>query len=79
MWALIVGVLLLILKVTEFGPVAQWSWLWVLAPFGVAAAWWAYADGSGLTKRREMEKLDARKAERKRKNLDALGIKERRR
>lgn len=79
MWALIVGVLLLILKLTEFGPVAQWSWLWVLAPFGVAAAWWAYADGSGLTKRREMEKLDAKKAERKRKNMDALGIKERRR
>jgi small Trp-rich protein len=79
MWALAIGVILLTLKLLEFGPVAQWSWLWVLAPFGVAAAWWAYADSSGLTKRREMEKLDAKQAERKKKNMDALGIKQRRR
>jgi small Trp-rich protein len=78
MWALGIGVLLLTLKLTEFGPVGGWSWWLVLSPFAVAAAWWMYADSSGLTKRREMDKLEAKKAERKKKSMDALGIKQRR-
>ena len=36
---LILGVLLLVLKLAEFGPVAAWAWWVVLAPFGLAAAW----------------------------------------
>jgi small Trp-rich protein len=79
MWALIVGVILLTLKLLEYGPVAQWSWWWILAPFAVAAVWWSYVDASGITKRREMDKIDAKRAERKKKNMDALGIKDRRR
>jgi small Trp-rich protein len=71
---IIVGVLLIGLKLADIGPVAAWSWWIVLAPFGVAAAWWAYADASGLTKRREMDKLEDRKVERRRKAMDALGI-----
>jgi small Trp-rich protein len=78
MWALGIGVLLLTLKLMEFGPVGGWSWWLVLSPFAVAAAWWMYADSSGLTKRREMDKLEAKKAERKKKSMDALGIKQRR-
>ena len=46
----------------------------VLSPFGVALLWWAYADASGLTKKREMNKLEDRKTERRRKSLEALGI-----
>jgi small Trp-rich protein len=79
MWALAIGVLLLTLKLLEFGPVGAWSWWWVLAPFAVAAAWWSYIDGSGITKRREMDKMEAKKAERKKKSMAALGIKDRRR
>jgi small Trp-rich protein len=45
-----------------------------LLPFGGALLWWWYADSSGLTKRREMDKMDARKEDRRRKNLDALGL-----
>jgi small Trp-rich protein len=71
---IIVGVLLIGLKLADIGPVAAWSWWIVLAPFGLAAAWWAYADASGLTKRREMDKLEDRKVERRRKAMDALGI-----
>jgi small Trp-rich protein len=71
---LVLGIVLLGLKMAEFGPVALWSWAWVLAPFALAIAWWAFADGSGLTKRREMDKMEATKAERRQRNMEALGL-----
>jgi small Trp-rich protein len=70
----IVGIILLLLKWQEIGPVAEWSWLIVLAPWALAFAWWQFADSSGLTRRREMEKMDARKEERRQKNMEALGL-----
>ncbi len=39
---LILGILLLALKLAEFGPVATWSWWVVLLPFGLATAWWGF-------------------------------------
>lgn len=74
MWFIVLGVLLVALKLADVGAVAAWSWWTVLAPFGLAAVWWAYADATGFTKRREMDKLEERKLERKRKAMDALGI-----
>jgi small Trp-rich protein len=74
MWFIVLGVLLIAMKLADLGPVEAWSWWVVLAPFGLAAAWWAYADASGFTKRREMDKLEERKLERKRKAMEALGI-----
>jgi small Trp-rich protein len=74
MWFIVLGVLLIVMKLADFGIVATWSWWVVLAPFGLAAAWWAYADSSGYTKRKEMDKLEEKKRERRRKALDALGI-----
>ena len=74
MWFIVLGVLLIVMKLADFGIVATWSWWVVLAPFGLAMAWWAYADSSGYTKRKEMDKLEERKRERRRKALDALGI-----
>ncbi len=71
---IIIGLLLIGLKLADVAPVAAWAWWWVLAPFALAAAWWAYADGSGLTKRREMDKLEDKKKERRQKAMDALGI-----
>ena len=71
---IVIGVLLIGLKLADIGPVVDWSWWIVLAPFALAAVWWAYADASGLTKRREMDKLEDRKVERRRKAMDALGI-----
>ena len=35
-WA---GVLLVACKYFEFGPMAEWSWWWILAPFGLAFIW----------------------------------------
>jgi small Trp-rich protein len=74
MYLVVLGVCLLVLKLGGLGPVADWPWWGVLAPFGAATLWWWYADSSGLTKRREMEKMDKRKEDRRRKNLDALGL-----
>ena len=70
----VVGVVLVALKWAEFGPVGQWDWWWVLLPFALAVVWWAIADSTGLTKRREMDKMDDRKKERRRKHLAALGL-----
>ncbi len=47
MYTLGLGILLVVLKYLEIGPVAQWSWWWVLSPFAVTAAWWAWADATG--------------------------------
>jgi small Trp-rich protein len=74
MFFVLVGVLLLVLKVMHIDPVANWSWLWVLLPFGLALAWWQVSDAMGLTRRREMDKMDARKDERRRKSMEALGL-----
>ncbi len=74
MYLVVLGVLFLVMKLTAFGPVADWPYWVVLLPFGGAMAWWAYADKSGWTKRREMDKMEARKGERRRKNLAALGL-----
>jgi small Trp-rich protein len=76
MYLVVLGVLLLVMKLAELGPVAQWSYWIVLAPFAGAVVWWAYADSSGWTKRREIDKMEERKRERRRNNLDALGLDE---
>lgn len=74
MYFLGLGVVLLLLKYLEIGPVAQWEWWVVLVPFGLAVAWWAFADASGYTKKKAMEKMDKRVAERQAKAREALGI-----
>lgn len=71
---LVVGVLLLLMKIAEFGPVAELSWLWVLLPFGLAVLWWAFADSTGLTQRRAMAKMDLRKQQRRERDMAALGL-----
>ena len=70
----VLGVLLIALKLADVSGVAAWSWWWILSPFAAAAVWWSYADSSGLTKKREMDKLEDKKLERRRKNMEALGI-----
>lgn len=74
MWFVISGVLLIALKLADAGPVGAWSWWVVLSPFALATAWWWWADFTGYTKRREMDKMDARKLARRRKSLEALGL-----
>jgi small Trp-rich protein len=71
---LLIGVILLCLKVGDIGPPAQWAWWIILSPFGLAAAWWSFADSSGLTARRESDKVDARADKRRQKNMEAMGL-----
>lgn len=79
MYFLIAGVGLLLLKYFEIGFVAELSWWWVLSPFAMAVAWWAWADSTGYTKRKEMEKMDQKKQDRIERQRQALGMKSKRR
>ncbi|MFO1220878.1 MAG: TIGR04438 family Trp-rich protein [Burkholderiaceae bacterium] len=74
MWFVVIGCALLAMKFGEFGFAAAWSWWANLLPFGLAVVWWAFSDSIGLTQRREMDKLDARKEERRQRQMDALGV-----
>ncbi len=75
MYLLIVGILLMLMKYMEFGFAADISWWWVLAPFALAVVWWAWADSTGYTRRKAMEKMDQKKKDRIDKQREALGIK----
>lgn len=68
------GLLFMALKYLEIGPIALWEWWIVLSPFGLAVAWWAWADATGYTARKEMEAMDRRKQDRIERNRDAMGF-----
>jgi small Trp-rich protein len=71
---LVLGIILTLMKYMEFGPVAAWDWWWVLAPFALAAAWWAFADWSGYTKRKAVEKENKRKQARIDRQREQMGM-----
>lgn len=75
MWFLALGLLGLALKYFEVGAVAGWSWWIVLSPFAMAVAWWAWADSSGYTKRKIMEREDKRRQARIDRQKTNMGIK----
>jgi small Trp-rich protein len=75
MWFVVIGTLMLLMKVADFGPVANWSWWIVLSPFPLAIVWWAWADSMGLTQKEQMRKMEQKKADRRNKALESLGIK----
>ena len=83
MWFVILGVLLIILNLVGIGPPANWTWnllgdLWkFVLPFLMAIAWWAWADASGYNKRREIEKMEEKKQNRRKQNLESLGLDQR--
>ena len=68
------GLVLLVLKFMEIGPVAMWDWWIVLSPWAMAVAWWAWADSTGYTKRKEMEREDARRDARIERSREAMGM-----
>lgn len=74
MYFLLIGIVALLLKYLEIGPVATMSWFIVLSPFALAVVWWAWADASGYTKRREIDKMDKRRQDRIDKQRDAMGM-----
>ncbi len=76
----IVGVLIIASNLAGVGWFADWTWeisgdLWKFCvPFVFATLWWIWSDKSGLDKRREIEKMEARKANRRQENLVSLGL-----
>ncbi len=74
MWFMMIGLGFLAMKLGEVGPGAQWSWWIVLTPFALAAAWWSFADSMGITKAREMRKMDDKQAARRQKAMEDLGL-----
>jgi len=74
MYLLGLGLVLLALKYLEVDPVAAWSWWLVMAPFGLAVAWWAWADSTGFTKRKAMERENRRRDARIEASREALGM-----
>ena len=74
----LIGALLLLCKMAEWGPVAAWSWWIVLAPFGLAVVWWQFSDATGLTQRKAIDKMERRKADRRDRALASLGLDRRR-
>jgi small Trp-rich protein len=78
MWFIAIGVAMLVMNFAGIGPVGQWTWSdrwWaMLLPFGLAAAWWAFADSTGMTQRKAMDKIDAKREARRQKNMDSMGM-----
>ena len=74
MYFLGLGLIFLAMKYLELSPVAAWSWWVVMLPFGLAVAWWAWADSTGYTKKKVIERENARKQERLDRTRDALGM-----
>jgi small Trp-rich protein len=65
MWLLYVGLVLLVSKLLEFGPLATVSWWWVVLPFVLALIWWEVFEGRlGLDKKKAFDELDKAKKER---------------
>ncbi len=74
MYLLGLGLALLVLKYLAVDPVAAWSWWLVMSPFGLAVAWWAWADSTGYTKRKAMERENRRRDARIEASREALGM-----
>ena len=74
MYLLLIGLVGLVLKYLEIGPVATLSWWVLLIPFALAVVWWAWADSTGYTKKKEMNKMYLRKQERIEKQRVAMGM-----
>jgi len=74
MWFLVLGLLGVALKYFEIGFVATLSWWIVLIPFALAVAWWSWADASGYTKRKVVEKENLRRQDRIDRQRSNLGM-----
>ena len=79
MYFLLIGIVLLVLWYAEIGPVAAWSWYVVFAPFGLAVIWWWWADMTGYSKRKAVQRENEKKQARIDKSRVAMGIEKRKR
>lgn len=65
MWFLYLGVVLLVSKLLEFGPLGELSWWWVVLPFVLALIWFEVVEERlGLDKKKAFDELEKAKKER---------------
>lgn len=76
MWLVLVGIALAGLKLAGVSPVAGWPWWAALSPFAAAAVWWWLADVTGMTKKAQDRKIQKKVDERRRRQMEALGMKD---
>lgn len=74
MWFVAAGVVLLLLKLVGPAFFGQLPWWLVLAPFGLAVAWWAFADQVGITQRKAMQQQDERARKRRDRQYEEMGM-----
>ena len=53
---------------------ANWAWWWVLSPFGLAFLWWSWADWSGFTKKKAVDRESAKRQARIDKQRENIGL-----
>lgn len=79
MWFVVIGVVMLLMQHFGIGPLATWTWaddwLRMLAPFGLAVAWWTWSDVTGYTRKQAMKRDEKRRENRRRAAVEALGLK----
>lgn len=79
MWILAVAVVLGALKtlaqleIVDVAGISAMSWWWVLGGFGLTAAWWCWADFSGMSRRRAEAQQEERKARRLQHQKEQMG------
>ena len=71
MWLLGIGIVLLLLKWTEFGPIARLSWWWIIVPFILAFVWFEFLEPMlGFDKKKLHDDVEKLKQDRIRKQLE---------
>jgi small Trp-rich protein len=58
MYLLWIGVVFVLLKLFEVGPLAEWSWWWVLAPLAAATLWFEVLEKAFGRDRRKIEQIE---------------------
>ncbi len=78
MWFLAIGVLLLLMKWFDLGPVGHWSWWIVLLPFGLALAWFEVIEPYfGFDKKKAHDDIEKVKEDRIKKAVGARQVRKR--
>jgi small Trp-rich protein len=74
MWFLLIGLAMATAKLMDYGRFAAMPWWQVAIPFGLAVAWWAWADATGFTKRKAMEREQRKRQDRIDRQREQLGM-----
>lgn len=66
MYLLAISVLILVLKLLELPPVADWSWWWVVLPFVLTFLWFEFGESMFGYDKKRLNELDMERTRRAR-------------